>query len=313
MPRPQHRARNSRNGVSVATDRSRETQSMRGIVKKARRNGESGGHGLVRFHAGTAIPLQHSSEFVVIEPASISFGPIHEILHTRKHRSLCRPIATLWKLPYEFHREVQKVTFSFNGKAHRRSHQSGRFNALHRVMRHHTGSPGCVGERLAWTECDAHRRGTHCTAVGGAESAGLFQTYAFGKFLQRCFGGRSQQVKRSLGLHRSFPLQQIVGVSGVINAAVIVDKSPCEYESLFCIVGDGTSFHIRCDRLLRHGIHKFRDRTVVIPANLLGRHALRRHSQRIAQRKPSHSSHRSFLHLHPILTHSHSSLSHNSA
>ena len=180
-------------------------------------------------------------------------------------------------------------------------------------MRHHTGSPGGVGERLAWTECDAHRRGTHCTAVGGAESAGLFQTYAFGKFLQRCFGGRPQQVKRSLGLHRSFPLQQIVGVSSVINAAVIVDKSPCEYESLFCIVGDGTSFHIRCDRLLRHGIHKFRDRTVVIPANLLVRHALRRHSQRIAQRKPSHSSHRSFLHLHPILTHSHSSLSHNSA
>ena len=119
-----------------------------GSSKKARRNGESGGHGLVRFHAGTAIPLQHSSEFVVIEPASISFGPIHEILHTRKHRSLCRPIATLWKLPYEFHREVQKVTFSFNGKAHRRSHQSGRFNALHRVMRHHTGSPGASAS--AW-------------------------------------------------------------------------------------------------------------------------------------------------------------------
>ena len=164
-------------------------------------------------------------------------------------------------------------------------------------MRHHAGAPSGIRERLAWPERDAHRSGAHGPTVGGAESAGFLQTRTFGEFLQCRFGGRPQQVKRPLGFHIGFPLQQITGVPGVVEIAAVFDKPMCEYERLLRIVGNRTGLHIRRDGLLRHGIHERGDRTAIIPSYAGLRHALRGHAQRIAQRKPGHRPIRALPHL----------------
>ena len=125
---------------------------------------------------------------------------------------------------------------------------------------------------------------------GGAEPAGFLQADAFGEFSQRRFGGRPQQIKRSLGLHIGFPLQQITSVPGVVKVSAIFDKPLREHERLFRVVGDRASLHIRRDGLLRHCVHEPSDRTAVIPAYVGRRHALRRHAQRVAQRESGHGS-----------------------
>ena len=160
--------------------------------------------------------------------------------------------------------------------------QRGGLDALDGVVRHDAGAARRGVQFWRARIGDADRGRTHRPSVGGAEAAGDLRGYAVAQCLQRGFRRRAEQIQRPLGLHRRLPCDQVVGVPVDIQITVIGDQTSGQQHRLFGVVGDAAGLHAGRDRLPVHRIPEPRDGPAVGLLDLIGRHALRRHAQRIA-------------------------------
>ena len=172
---------------------------------------------------------------------------------------------------------------AFDAGTHRAG-DGGRAGERHaRIVRESTGLRNAGDEfiEIERSNRDGDRSDAHRRAVGVTATAHLFGIPTGHERVDGPLGRWSQQIERSLRLHRLFPVDEGVGPTLNIDFTVTRDEFGRQQHGLFGVVGDSSGRHAFGDGVIGRRRFKIDQQGAEDTDDLVSRHHLRRHSERV--------------------------------